>query len=169
MALAFVTSLSDSETTVRGFVLVLLPVLAFMGFATRERLTQLSYADFQYVRAINLIRHFYVDVAPQAAQYLMLSIHDDMPGVAQTAVYQQGRRMGVLTASFMIAVVNYVIVGLLAGLVVAWTTGSGAIMLFAVGIAVGVLTAFIDLRRQAANWQRFMASMAVRFPTPDEA
>ncbi len=66
-------------------------------------------------------------------------------------------------------IVAVVIVGLLAGLVVAWTTGSGAIMLFAVGIAVGVLTAFIDLRRQAANWQRFMASMAVRFPTPDEA
>lgn len=170
VALAFVTSLSDSETTVRGFVLVLLPVLAFMGFVTKERLMQLSYADFQYVRAINLIRHFYVETAPQARQYLILSTHDDMPGVAQTAVYQQGRRMGILTASFMIAVVNYVIVGLLAGLVVAWTTGSGAVVLFAVGIAVGVVTAIIDLRRQVSDWQRFMASMAVRFPTPpDEA
>ncbi len=167
VALAFVTSLSESPQAVRGFILVLLPVLAFMGFVTKARLVQLSYTDFHYVRAINRIRHFYVDVAPESAPYFMLSTHDDVPGVVQSAFYQNGRRMGVMTASVMIAVVNYVIVGLLGGVLVAWATGAGALVLFAAGVVVGLATAFVDLRREADQWRRYEASLDTRFPTPD--
>ena len=53
VALAFVTTLADAEELIRGFVLVVLPVLAFMGFVTKARLVQLSYTDFHYQRAIN--------------------------------------------------------------------------------------------------------------------
>lgn len=166
VALAFVTTLSDAQELIRGFVFVLLPVLAFMGFVTKERLVQLSYSDFQYVRAINRIRHFYVDAAPEAAQYLMLSVHDDMAGVAQTAVYQQGRRMGILTASVMIAVINYVIVGLLGGLLVDLAVDVSASRLLLIGAAIGLLIGVLDYRIASARWNRYIASIEVRFPTP---
>ncbi len=168
VALAFVTTLSDAQELIRGFVFVLLPVLAFMGFVTKERLVQLSYSDFQYVRAINRIRHFYVDAAPEAAQYLMLSVHDDMAGVAQTAVYQQGRRMGILTASVMIAVINYVIVGLLGGLLVDLAVDVSASRLLLIGAAIGLLIGVLDYRIASARWNRYIASIEVRFPTPPD-
>ena len=168
VALAFVTTLSDAEELIRGFVFVLLPVLAFMGFVTKARLVQLSYTDFHYQRAINRIRHFYVDAVPETARYLLLSTHDDMLGVAQSAVYQEGRRMGLLTAAVMIAVINYVIVGLLGGLLVDWLMEVSASRLLLIGAAIGLVIGVIDYRLSAARWNRYVAGLEVRFPTlPD--
>lgn len=168
VALAFVTTLSDAEELVRGFILVLLPVLAFMGFVTKARLVQLSYTDFHYQRAINRIRHFYVEAAPETAHYLLLSTHDDMAGVAQSAFYQQGRRMGILTAAQMVAVINYVIVGLLGGVLVDWIMDVSASRLLLIGALIGLTIAFIDYRLSVARWNRYVAGLEVRFPTsPD--
>lgn len=166
VALAFVTTLADAEELIRGFVLVVLPVLAFMGFVTKARLVQLSYTDFHYQRAINRIRHFYVDVAPETARYLTLSPHDDMSGVAESAVYQEGRRMGVLTASQMVAVINYVIVGLLGGIAVDWVLDISAGRLLLIGAIIGLVIAVIDYRLAAARWNRYVAALEVRFPSP---
>jgi len=166
VALAFVTSISESADLMRAFALVLLPILAFMGFVTKARLVQLSYADFQYQRAINRIRHFYVDAAPEATRYLTLSIYDDTAGVVQSAVYRQGRRMGVLTAATMIGVVNYVIVGLIVAIAVRWATGMGSIAAILIGIALGFIIALYDFRREEAHWNEYVASFEVRFPSP---
>lgn len=166
VALAFVTSISESADLMRAFALVLLPILAFMGFVTKARLVQLSFADFQYQRAINRIRHFYVDVAPEAARYLTLSIYDDAPGVVQSAVYRQGRRMGVLTAATMIGVVNYVIIGLTAAIAVRWATGMGSVIAILIGITLGFVIALYDFRREEAHWNEYVASFEVRFPSP---
>jgi hypothetical protein len=166
VALAFVTSLSQSPELVRAFALVLLPILAFMGFVTKARLVQLSYADFQYQRAINRIRHFYVDVAPEAARYLTLSIHDDVAGVARTAGYTRGRRMGLLTAAVMIAVINYVIVGLTAVIALRWVTSLSIIVAILLGIVLGLLIAFLDYRHEEAHWRDYVDSFEVRFPSP---
>jgi len=166
VALAFVTTLADAEELIRGFVLVVLPVLAFMGFVTKARLVQLSYTDFHYQRAINRIRHFYVDIAPETAHYLMLSPYDDMTGVARSAVYQEGRRMGILTASQMVAVINYVIVGLLGGIAIDWVLDVSAGRLLLIGALIGLIIAVIDYRLAAARWNRYVAALEVRFPTP---
>lgn len=166
VALAFVTSISESADLMRAFALILLPILAFMGFVTKARLVQLSYADFQYQRAINRIRHFYVDAAPEAMRYLTLSIYDDMAGVVQSAVYQQGRRMGVLTAATMIGVVNYVIIGLTAAIAVRWATGMGSVTAILIGIALGFVIALFDFRREEAHWKEYESSFEVRFPSP---
>lgn len=168
VALAFVTTLADAEELIRGFVLVLLPVLAFMGFVTKARLVQLSYTDFHYQRAINRIRHFYVDAAPETARYLLLSTHDDMPGVAQSAVYQQGRRMGILTASQMVGVINYVIVGLLGGILIDWVADVGPSRLLLIGAGIGLIIGLLDYRVSSARWNRYIAELEVRFPTPAE-
>lgn len=168
VALAFVTTLSQSPDLVRAFALVLLPILCFMGFVTKARLEQLSFADFQYQRAINRIRHAYVDVAPDAARYLMLSIHDDVRGVARTAVYQEGRRMGLLTAGEMIAVINSVIAGLIVTIALRWATDiSGASAILA-GVIAGVVIVVIDFRRSEARWEKYVNNFEVRFPSPTE-
>ena len=167
VALAFVTTLSQSQELVRAFALVLLPVLLFMGIATKSRLVQLSYADFTYQRAINRIRHAYLDVAPEAARYLTLSAYDDMRGVAQTAGYREGRRMGLLTAAQMISVINSVIVGLIVAIAFRWAAGSGGLASILVGIVAGVIVAVIDFRMGEARWREYIEACEVRFPSPE--
>lgn len=168
VALAFVTTLSQSQELVRAFALVLLPVLCFMGIVTKSRLEQLSFADFQYQRAINRIRHAYVDVAPEAARYLMLSIHDDVRGVAQTAMYQEGRRMGVLTAAQMISVINSVIIGLIIAIAFRWLSGTGGLLSLLIGVVAGVIVSVIDFRMGEARWKEYVEVFEVRFPSPEE-
>lgn len=168
VALAFVTTLSQSQELVRAFALVLLPVLLFMGMATKSRLVQLSYADFTYQRAINRIRHAYLDVAPEAAKYLTLSVHDDMRGVAQTAGYREGRRMGLLTAAQMISVINSVLVGLIVAIAFRWVAGSGGLGSILVGIIAGGFVAVIDFRIGEARWRKYIDACEVRFPSPEE-
>ena len=168
VALAFVTTLSQSQELVRAFALVLLPVLCFMGIVTKSRLEQLSFADFQYQRAINRIRHAYVDVAPEAARYLTLSIHDDVRGVAQTAMYQEGRRMGVLTAAQMISVINSVIVGLIIAIAFRWASGTGGIPSILIGVVAGVIVSVIDFRMGEARWKGYVDAFEVRLPSPEE-
>ena len=165
VALAFVTSLSQSPELVRAFALVLLPILCFMGFVTKARLVQLSFADFQYQRAINRIRHFYVEAAPAAARYLTLSTHDDVAGVVQSAVYREGRRMGLLTAAVMIAVLNYVILGLIVAIAVRWISDINMIWAIMVGVVVGLVVAVLDFRREEAQWNVQVSSLDVRFPS----
>ena len=166
VALAFLTSLSDEERIIRGFALVLLPVLCLMGYATQVRLTQLSFADIHYQRAINRIRHFYVDAAPQAARYLTLSIHDDLEGVSQSAFYQRNWMMELLPAAVMVAVVNYVLVGLLAGLLLAWAARANATTAILFGVGVGLLLAVFDYVRDGRAFRKFVAEFEVRFPSP---
>lgn len=166
VALAFVTTLSQSPDLVRAFALVLLPILCFMGFVTKARLEQLSFADFQYQRAINRIRHAYVDVAPDAARYLTLSIHDDVQGVARTAVYQEGRRMGLLTAGEMIAVINSVIAGLIVAIALRWAMDVSWAAAIVAGVIAGGIIAVVDFRRSEARWKEYVNNFEVRFPSP---
>ncbi len=168
VALAFVTTLSQSQDLVRAFALVLLPALCFMGFVTRARLGQLSRADFQYQRAINRIRHAYVDVAPDAARYLTLSIYDDVRGVVQTAVYREDRRMGLLAAGEMISVINSVILGLVGAIGFRWLAGVDWFIAILVGMAVGIMFAIIDFRMSEVRWKKYVATFEVRFPTPQD-
>lgn len=169
VALALVTSLAQTEEMIRAFALVLLPIVAFMGFVTKARLIQLSRTDFHYQRAINRVRHAYVDVAPESAHYFLLSIHDDVPGVVESSVFQRGRRMGMLTAAQMIGVVNYVIVGLAVGIVIDWLAGAPAWLSIVVGIVVGLAVALWDFRREEAQWRQYVATFDVLFPSPGEA
>lgn len=167
VALAFVTTLADDERMIRAFALVLLPVLCFMGFVTRARLSQLAYADLHYQRAINRIRHYYVDAAPEAARYLTLSIHDDLPGVSESGVYPRNWIMGLLPAAMMVAVVNYVITGLLAGLLLAWGARANAMAAILFGVVVGLLLAVFDFVRGGRKFEKQVGDLEVRFPSPD--
>lgn len=76
--------------------------------------------------------------------------------------------MGILTAAQMVAVINYVIVGLLGGVLVDWIMDVSASRLLLIGALIGLTIAFIDYRLSVARWNRYVAGLEVRFPTaPD--
>src|SRR5690349_14137083 len=74
IALGFAGQVSAFDTTFKAFALVLLPALLLLGVTTCARVAQTSVEDIHYLRGISRIRHFYVEVSPEIADYFVGAI-----------------------------------------------------------------------------------------------
>ena len=72
VALGFVTQVSQAGEVFQLFALTVLPTLYFLGLSTFVRPLQSSVEDIVYGRAINRIRHYYLEEAGKDARYFML-------------------------------------------------------------------------------------------------
>ena len=81
VALGFIGQISTVGDTFKVFALTALPTLYVLGLFTFVRLVQSVAEDFRYGRAINRIRHHYLELAGDKARLFMMSAHDDAPGV----------------------------------------------------------------------------------------
>ena len=60
-----------------------LPTLYLLGIFTFVRLIESSVEDILYGRAINRIRHYYLELAGEDALYFLMEGYDDPPGVTR--------------------------------------------------------------------------------------
>jgi hypothetical protein len=112
IALAFVGQMSRLGAAFYAFALILLPVLAFVGVVTFLRLVQSSIEDLAYARRIALLRSFYLRHSPELEPYLVV-VTEARPATAPSP----GAWQLTLTAAGMVAVINSVVIGACAGLV----------------------------------------------------
>jgi hypothetical protein len=152
IALAFVGQISRVGTDFFVFSLVLFPSLVFMGVVTFERVTQRTYAVITYARGVNRIRHLYLEYAPQLRPYFILSAHDDTESVTGSLGITPSRWQIYLITPGMIAVINSVLVGTFAGLLLSfvfalplWVCVSVAVLTFVLSVAL----------HQRCHWQYF--------------
>jgi hypothetical protein len=152
IALAFVGQISRVGAAFFVFSLVLFPSLVFMGVVTFERVTQSTYAVITYARGVNRIRHLYLEYAPQLAPYFILSSHDDTESVTGSLGITPSRWQIYLITPGMIAVINSVLVGTFAGLLLSfvfalplWVCVSVAVLTFVLSVAL----------HQRYHWQYF--------------
>ena len=127
IALAFIGQMSRLGVAFYVFALILLPVLAFVGVVTFLRLVQSSLEDIAYAHRIGLLRNFYLRLSPELEPYIVLA--RGTRSAAPTAWQLT------LTAAGMVAVVNSVVVGACAGLVVE----AAGVHSLAISVAVGAL------------------------------
>jgi hypothetical protein len=115
IALALTAQLSGLGLAFRGFALVLLPVVFFLGVVTHGRLLQVNAEWRLYGQGMNRIRHYFLELAPEMEPYFVLPATDD-PWVTLAAIgVQTGGNpwwAALLTAGSMIVVVNSVLAGL---------------------------------------------------------
>src|SRR3954452_25227102 len=112
IALAFVGQMSRLGAAFYAFALILLPVLAFVGVVTFLRLVQSSIEDIAYANRIALLRSFYLQVSPELEPYLVVVTDARAAGAPSPGAWQL-----TLTAGGMVAVINSVVIGACAGLV----------------------------------------------------
>ena len=137
IALAFIGQMSRLGPAFYAFALILLPVLAFIGIVTFQRLVQSSIEDIAYARRIGRLRDFYLTFAPELDPYILV-VRDRHPSgvVGHRQLFPSGGQLA-LTAAGMVAVVNSVVTGACAGLLLA-TLGVGSLALaLAAGAVVG--------------------------------
>jgi hypothetical protein len=141
IALAFVAQISGLSMQFNVFALVLLPSMLFIGLVTFERLVQLQLENLNCVRAINRIRHYYMEVAPELAPHVTLSPFDDMRGM-MTSLGSYRERLEwwqiFVTNAGMIAVVDAILAGVIAALA-ASAVGLGLAGSIVAALLVGAL------------------------------
>ena len=165
VALAFIGQMSGMGQLFFIFGFVLFPTVLFLGLATYVRMIQLGIEDIIYARGINRIRHFYVEVAPEAEKYFILSTHDDVGSASL-------RYLGLIapwwqmfmTVAGVVEVINGVVAGTLAGMAASQLIGLGLLP----GVGSGVLTFGIAVAAQHQYgfrlWDRVESQITDVFP-----
>jgi len=168
IALAFVGQISGLGATFFAFALVLLPTLFFLGLVTFDGAMQLGVEDYIYAVGMSRIRHFYVEMVPQAEKYFVGSIHDDFATTMAPTLFGMPVTLGwqsLLTVPGAIALVNSVIVGSFAALLVRAFLVESVALSVGVGIAAFVVSAFLQRRHQIARWNQIEQRLPTLFPS----
>jgi hypothetical protein len=146
IALAFIGETSRLGAAFHAFALILLPVLTFIGVVTFERLVQSSIEDIAYARRIGRLRGFYLDLAPELEPYFVLVRSTPGRPISTTTGTPSGWQLTLTTAG-MVAVLNSVVIGAFAGLLLQ-TVGVGPLPItVTAGATVGTAAMLIQSRR----------------------
>jgi hypothetical protein len=165
IALGFVAQVSQVGETFRLFALAILPVLFFLGVVTYVRLVEKAIEEFYYARASNRIRSYYLELAGEDARYFLLTGHDDARGVFENMGLSASRFQLVFTSASTIGIVNSVVAGAGAALLVGAATSAGPGVSVGCGAAVAAALAVGHLLHERRSFGSAFASMEVRFPS----
>jgi hypothetical protein len=149
IALAFIGQQARLGTAFYAFALILLPVLAFVGVVTFQRLVQSSVEDIAYAQRIARLRAFYLGLAPELEPFLLV-----VTGRAEGLPHHKRLRPSAwqltLTTAGMVAVVNSVVIAASVGLAV----GRLPIGSLAVALAAGAIAGAAALSIQRRHHRR---------------
>jgi hypothetical protein len=127
------------------FALVALPTVCALGVFTFVRLVELGIEDFLLGRAINRIRHYYLEHAGDSARYFMLSGNDDAVGVMANMGLTPRPLQLYFTAAVALGVVNAVVGGAAVAIAVgvAFDTSVGVAAVVGAAVALAGLVAAV--------------------------
>jgi hypothetical protein len=166
VALGFVSQVSAGGELFQLFALTVLPTLFFLGVSTYARLVQSSIEDVRYGRAINRIRHYYVELAGENARYFLMSSRDDPRGVLWNMGLEGGSRWQLFfgTAS-AVSVVNSVVgagaIGILLGVTLDLPLAVAAVA----GVVFLAASVAIHMRYDRGQHVRASAAVETLFPS----
>jgi hypothetical protein len=170
VALALVGQASQFGSQFTAFALVMLPVCLFVGLATFTRLDEVNGEDAIWVAGMNRIRHAYMEIGPGLAPYFIAGTTDDPAGLERTfGVHRPGSAMAhwIVTMPGMVAVIDGVLAGLLAGLAVNTVSSMAMEPSIVIGATVGVIVPAILAIRSRSSFRWLMRAYRPKFPSGD--
>jgi hypothetical protein len=168
VALALFTSAMPSGSSFLGVTAVTLAFNFMVGLMTLGRILGTTADDLRAIHAMARIRHGYLQVRPELRPYITTPTNDDIatvmrdyraPGAGVGAVLY-----GLTTSTGMVAVINALLGGVLAG-VVALLVGAGGAAAVVIGV-VGTVLVFAAIAGGAARFfLADQASLEAEFPS----
>lgn len=146
IALAFIGQMSRVGSAFYAFALILLPVLAFIGVVTFQRVVQSSIEDIAYAKRVARLRAFYLDVAPGLEPFLVVVRGPRAEALLHHESLRPSARQLTLTTAGMVAVVNSVVIAACVGPAVAAVPIGSLGVALAAGAIAGVTTLSIQRR-----------------------
>ena len=156
---AFAFAAQSSRTALYTFGLVLFPVLVFLGLTTFERVLQTSIDDTVYLRRMNRLRRFYVDVAPGLAGYLTLpAAGDQVEDVLRLEGFRPGQWQLLLSAPGTVGIINSALFGVTVGLAAGAVSDSNLWAATIAGLIAFAMAVPVHQRYQVTQRNRAMAA-----------
>jgi hypothetical protein len=147
----------------RLFALVILPAVVFLGTVTFVRVLETGIEDGMYALAINRIRHYYLELAGDDARYFVLGGNDDVQGVLANMGLAPSRLRPFYSAAGVVAVINSMVVGALAGIVFDVFVPRAVAVI--VGVFVAVVALIVHFRLGQSRFLRAMENLTPQFPS----
>jgi hypothetical protein len=151
VGLGLTSQVSKGGEVFHVFALVALPTLFLLGVFTFVRLVELGIEDFLLGRAINRIRHYYLERAGESERYFMLSGYDDAVGVMANMGMRPSRWQLYFTAAIAIGVVNAVVGGAAIALAVGLAFATSLGVAVAAGAAAALIAVTLAFRYQSSR------------------
>jgi hypothetical protein len=134
------------------------------------RLVESSVEDILYGRAINRIRHYYLELAGEEGRYFLLTAHDDPLGVIANMGLEPGSSVQLFfTAASAVSVVNGMVgasaIAILLGVTLDLPLAVAAIA----GAAFLVVSVTLHMRYDRRRHVRAGGQREVLFPSPAAA
>jgi hypothetical protein len=168
VAMALVVNTAGLGDMFTWAILLLAPLVLFLGVTTYIRLVQINLEDAFAIVAINRLRHAYIRMEPELAPFLSTGWHDDDRGFYKSILYMGTKvsRPGwhfIITTPTVIAIINGFLAGTAAGLILHQSVGSpGAGIGVGAGVFIAVAAALFGMQMRA---YREFESRNVRFPS----
>jgi hypothetical protein len=168
IGLGFVTQAAGAESEVfQVFALTVLPTVFFLGLFTFVRLVESSCEDILYGRAINRIRHYYLQLAGDDARYFMMSGHDDPLGVVTNMGLDPYSRWQLFfTAASAVSVVNGVVGASAVAILLGVTLDVPLAVATAAGAGFLAVSSVLHMRYDQRRHTRAREARASLFPSP---
>jgi hypothetical protein len=155
IALAFIGQMSRLGTAFYAFALILLPVLAFVGVVTFQRLVQSSIEDIAYAQRIARLRAFYLGIAPELEPFLLVVGGQRAEGMTHHERLRPSASQLTLTTAGMVAVVNSVVIGACVGLAVTILPSGSLVVALTTGAVMGLPALSIQRRHHRRASERY--------------
>ena len=150
IALALVAQATRFGVAFVMLTCVMFVTLYILGFLTYVRAIQQSIEDNRLIYGLARIRHFYTEVAPGLAPYLVSSVHDDHRGILADMGLPVNRYQSWLTTASAVALVNSVLGSAVVSVVAAETLGVTLLASVAVALVTFVVSLILHRRAEAA-------------------
>ena len=169
VALALVAQVSRVGEVFLIFASVLLPFVFFLGFMSYWRIVQSTVEYMIYTGSIQRIRRYYLDIAPEIAQYLVVPPpQDDKGSLRALGMARSGSRQTFFTLAGLIGVIDAGVLGVYLGLILLPAVGAEPLISGLAGAGVFVLAAAIFLRRAHVQFEAAAATYMVPAPAAPE-
>jgi hypothetical protein len=166
VALALVAQATSFGEGFVTFALLILPVVLFVGVATFVRLVAINHEDVRWVIGMNLLRHAYLEAAPELIPYFITGWHDDEAGIMATFGARAGRGSFAhefVTTPGVVGVIDGVLAGALTG-IVTMRLGAGTSLTLGLAVLAALLTVGVLAVHQFRGVVRPRAQDLPRFP-----
>lgn len=169
VALAFVANVSSLGEAFFAFALIILPVIILLGFVTLIRTMQINIDYARLTQAINRIRHYYVDHAPDGKPYFSYPYYDDSESMLDAMMPFHFPLQSLASTPGPVILINSVLAGVFFGIMGARLFGLGlnsAILVSLPGLILSLLLHMLLARRL---WSKAsQEALEVRFPPPEQ-
>lgn len=139
IASAFLAQITKLDDLFSLFIWIAFPVLILLGIFTLARLMVLGRLDSVYIRAINRIRHFYAQSAPEMQKFMLFPPHDDFRSVSVYGGYANDMRSNLLSAANAVTVTNSIVATVLVSVVSSSAFGMTPLRFLPFGLIILVM------------------------------